>query len=389
VNAFQGDVHALYLPTPEPGEIREVTLPAPGPDGVHVVVPAGIDDPARVSGGNRYDRKLCDGLRDAGWAVAEITAPGSWPRPDVSALGALARSLDVLPDGAILLVDGLIASAAAEVLVPRAGRLHLVVLVHMAFGGETGAERDELAALAAARAIITTSAWTRDHLLDRYPLPPARVHVARPGTDPAPVAPGTAAGDRLLCVAALAPHKGQDLLLEALADTADLPWRCTFVGPLDRDPAFVTALERRAADTGIADRIRFTGPLTGEALQQEYQGADVLVLPSRSETYGMVIAEALAAGLPVIATGAGGITEALGRTASGTPGLLLPPGDRDVVAAALGCWLTDAGLRCRLRRAALHRRDTLQDWRKTVDRVGTVLAAVRDEPDSPPVREKP
>ncbi|MBW8709661.1 MAG: glycosyltransferase family 4 protein, partial [Mycobacterium sp.] len=149
------------------------------------------------------------------------------------------------------------------------------------------------------------------------------------------------------------------------------------------------ALERRAADTGIADRIRFTGPLTGEALQQEYHGADVFVLPSRSETYGMVIAEALAAGLPVIATGAGGITEALGRTASGTPGLLLPPGDRDVVAAALACWLTDAELRCRLRRAALHRRDTLQDWRKTVDRVGTVLAAVRDEPDSPPVREKP
>jgi glycosyltransferase involved in cell wall biosynthesis len=362
-----------------------------GPAGeVHVVVPAGIDDPARVSGGNRYDREVCDGLRDAGWTVAEIAAPGAWPQPDAAALRALARSLDVLPAGALVLVDGLIASAAATVLVPRSDRLRLVVLVHMVFGGsgEDGAvaECDELAVLAAARAVVTTSAWTRRHLLDRYPLPPARVHVARPGTRPAPTSPRATDGQRLLCVGALAPHKGQDLLVAALARIAGLPWRCTLVGPLDRDPLFVASLEGQAAAAGIADRLRLSGPRTGAALQLEYRTADVLVVPSRTETYGMVVAEALAAGLPVIATAVGGVPEAVGRTEHGVPALLVPAGDRGALAAALTRWLTDAGLRGRLRRAALRRRETLPDWPTTTSRIGSVLSAVRAEPDGPAPR---
>ncbi|WP_448627955.1 glycosyltransferase family 4 protein [Geodermatophilus sp. URMC 64] len=352
--------------------------------GVHVVVPAGIDDPARVSGGNRYDRKVCDGLRDAGWTVAEIAVPGSWPRPDAASLGALGRALDVLPAGALVLVDGLIASAARALLVPRSNRLRLVVLVHMIFGGDAVAARDERAVLAAARAVVTTSAWTRRQLLDRYSLPPARVHVARPGTEAAPASPRPTDGGRLLCVGALAPHKGQDLLLEALAGTARLRWRCTLVGPLDRDPLFVSSLRRRAASAGITDRLRLPGPRTGAALQHEFRSADVLVVPSRTETYGMAVTEALAAGLPVIASGVGGLPEALGRTVYGVPGLLVPPEDSSALAVALARWLTDADLRRRLRRAALRRRETLPGWQATGLRIRAVLSAVHAELDRPP-----
>jgi glycosyltransferase involved in cell wall biosynthesis len=257
----------------------------------------------------------------------------------------------------------------------------------MVFGGDAVAEHDEQAVLAAARAVVTTSAWTRRRLLGRYRVPPARVHVGHPGTQPAPTGPATDSGGRLLCVGALAPHKGQDLLLEALAGTAGLPWRCTLVGPLDRDPHFVASLERRATAAGIGDRLRIPGPRTGAALQREYHRADVLVLPSRGETYGMVVTEALAAGLPVIATAVGGVPEALGRTASGVPGLLVPAEDHRALAAALARWLTDAPLRHRLRRAALCRRQTLPDWRETSDGIATVLAAVRGEPALTPVRE--
>src|SRR5690242_2804996 len=102
---------------------------------VHVVVPAGIDDPARVSGGNRYDRRVCDGLRAAGWTVVEVAVEGAWPRPGAGAREALARALDALPDAALVLLDGMVASAAPAVLVPRAARLRFVVLVHMVFGG--------------------------------------------------------------------------------------------------------------------------------------------------------------------------------------------------------------------------------------------------------------
>ena len=101
---------------------------------VHVVVPDGIDDPARPSGGNAYDRRVCRGLAAIGWSVREHAVAGSWPRPDAAACAALAGVVQRIPDGAVVLLDGLIASAAPEVLVPQAGRLRLVVLVHMPLG---------------------------------------------------------------------------------------------------------------------------------------------------------------------------------------------------------------------------------------------------------------
>jgi glycosyltransferase involved in cell wall biosynthesis len=353
---------------------------------VSVVVPAGIDDPARISGGNRYDREVCAGLRDAGWSVTEIAAEGRWPCPDTRALTSLARSLDAVGDGALVLVDGLIASAARAVLEPRSERLRLVVLVHMVFGGDAVDERDESAVLAVARAVVTTSAWTRRRLLEQYPLPAGRVHVAYPGTAPAAVTPRRRDGGRLLSVGTLSPLKGQDLLLAALGSLGDLPWRCTLVGPLDRDPPFVASLVRQAAAAGIAGRVRLPGPRTGTALRLEYADADLLVVPSRAETYGMVVTEALAAGVPVVAAAVGGIPEAVGRTACGVPGLLVPPGDSPALAAALDSWLTDAGLRCRLRAAALRRRQTLTDWRRTSESVRRVLAAVQAEPDPRRIR---
>ena len=249
--------------------------------------------------------------------------PGSWPRPDAAACAALAGVVERIPDDAVVLIDGLVASTAPEVLVPQASRLRLVVLVHMPLGhrpaddGVDDARTRERAVLSVAAAVVTTSAWTRRRLLELYALPADRVHVAQPGVDAADLATGTAAGRALLCVAAVTPDKGHDVLLDALATTADLSWHCVCVGSLDRDPAFVDGLRRRALDGGLGDRVRFPGPRTGADLDRSYAAADVLVLASRAETYGMVVTEALARGLPVVAAEVGGVTEALGHGADG------------------------------------------------------------------------
>lgn len=336
---------------------------------VYVIVPDGIDDPATPSGGNTYDRRICRGLVAAGWAVHEHLAPGSWPRPDVTAEQALTRTVAGIPDGAVVLIDGLIASSVASVLVPEARRLRLVVLVHMLLGADT-----ERAVLSAASAVIATSRWTRGQLLDRYGLRAERVSVAEPGVDLASPAPGTARGGQLLCVAAVQPHKGHDELLAALALIADLSWRCDCVGSLCLDPAFAGRLSRRAETDGIGARVHFTGPRTGEELDRAYHAADVLVLASRAETYGMVVTEALARGLPIIATAVGGLTDALGRTAAGRrPGMLVPPGDACALAGALRSWLQDYALRRRLRLAAAERRRTLTGWSATTECVARVL----------------
>lgn len=343
---------------------------------VHVVVPDGIDDPARASGGNTYDRRVCRGLAAIGWLVFEHAVPGDWPRPDAAAQARLSRVLAAIPDGAVVLLDGLIASTVPQVLVPQADRLRLVVLVHMPLD-----DPREHAVMTAVTAIVTTSNWTRRQLLDRYRLDPHAVHVAQPGVDAAEVAPGTAAGSELVCVAAVTPLKGHDVLFGALAMLRDQHARCVCVGSLTRDPDFVASLRQRLRDDGIADRVHFAGPRTGADLHAAYAAADLLVLASRADTYGMVVTEALARGLPVIATRVGGLPETLGRGADGSrPGLLVPPEQPTALAAALREWLDDAALRHRLRQAAAARRPVLRGWPDTTERIASMLAQVRVQP---------
>jgi len=349
---------------------------------VHVIVPEGIDDPARPSGGNKYDRRVCRGLAAAGWVVREHAVPGDWPRPGPAGHAALMRTVRQVPDAAVVLIDGLIASAAPEALVGQARRLRQVVLVHMPLGhrpprADDGAVRErEREVLKAAAAIVTTSAWTRRRLGELYALPGDRVHVAEPGVDTAGLARGSAAGDALLCVAAVTPEKAHDVLLDGLTTAADLSWRCACVGSLDRDPAFAEQQVLRATRiNGLRDRVRFLGPRIDSELDRAYASADLLVLASRAESYGMVVTEALARGLPVLAADVGGVTEALGHGEDGTrPGLLVPPGDPSALGAALRSWLGDAELRGRLRLAARERRASLCGWPATTSVLAGVLA---------------
>ena len=169
---------------------------------VHVIVPDAIDDPARPSGGNAYDRRVCRGLAARGWAVRQHRIAGAWPRAGAAGHMALARAVRRIPDGAVVLLDGLIASAAPEVLVPQARRLRQVVLVHMPLGhrplnGSASAVRArEREVLAAAAAVLTTSGWSRRRLGELYSLPPDRVGERGVPRRPGP-RPGAGHGVRL------------------------------------------------------------------------------------------------------------------------------------------------------------------------------------------------
>jgi glycosyltransferase involved in cell wall biosynthesis len=345
---------------------------------VHVVVPDGIDDPARPSGGNTYDRQVCRALAEIGWPVYVHAVPGSWPRPDAAAYEALGGIVQRIPDGALALLDGLVASTAAEVLVPQANRLRLVALVHMPLGrctADSETRTREGAVLSAAASVVTTSAWSRRTLLELYSLPGDRVNVAEPGVDAAPLSPGTTTARALLCVAAVVPGKGHDVLLDALTTMTDLSWDCLCVGSVDRDSAFAESLRRRVLDDGLGDRVGFAGPRIGADLERSYASADLLVLPSRAETYGMVVTEALARGLPVVAADVGGVAEALGHGTDGIrPGVLVPPGDAAALATALGTWLGDAEVRRTWRRAARERRASLSRWSAPTSVLAGVLA---------------
>jgi glycosyltransferase involved in cell wall biosynthesis len=357
---------------------------------IHVVVPEGFDNPDRPTGGNVYDQRVCAGLSEAGWDVLVTIAAGTWPDPAPDARAELARVVSAVPDGEIVLIDGLIASPAAAQLLPHTGRIRITVLLHMLLATAldthhgAGAERSERDVLRAATSVVATSEWTRRQVLARYEIPGDRVHVARPGVDPVRT-PARPVPGRLICVGVVSSHKGQDLLVQALADLADRDWQCVLVGSLDRDPDFVERLRARAEDLGYGRRIRLAGILTGAALSQAYTNADLLVAPSRSETYGMTVTEALAHGVPVVASAVGGLPEALGSTADGVlPGRLVPPDDPAALATALGEWLDDEHHRHRLRAAARQRRSTLHGWGQTTDEIATALTAHERSASIPP-----
>jgi glycosyltransferase involved in cell wall biosynthesis len=346
---------------------------------VHVVVPEGFDHPGQPTGGNIYDRRVCAGLAEVGWEVRVATVAAAWPVPGSGARADLARIVSAIPDGETVLIDGLIASPTAAQLLPHTGRIRMTVLLHMPLATavdirhDASAERSERAVLRAATGVVVTSEWTCRQVLTRYAIPACRVHVARPGVDPV-AAPARPVRGHLICVGVLGPHKGQDLLVEALAYLADRDWHCVLAGSLDRAPGFVEQLRTRITRLGYDHRVRLSGVLTGAALSHAYTTADLLVAPSRSETYGMTVTEALAHGLPVIAAAVGGLPEALGCTADGTrPGQLIPPGDPVVLAAALAEWLGDERHRDRLRAAARQRQSTLRGWEQTTQDIANAL----------------
>lgn len=356
---------------------------------MHFVMPGGVDDPAAPSGGNAYDRRVSLDLPGFGWQVHKHAVAGEWPRPGASARAELASVLRGLPDDTVVLMDGLVACGVPEIVVPEAERLRIVVLVHLPLGDETGlepvlaAELDakERTVLRAVPAVVATSDWAVRRLVSHHGLAPDRVHVAAPGADIAPLASGTDGLSRLLCVAAVTPRKGQHRLVEALAAVRDLPWSCVCVGGLGQDPEYVADLRSLIAKYGLEHRLQLAGPQAGAELDASYAAADLMVLTSYAETYGMAVTEALARGIPVLATDVGGLPEAVGRAPDGgVPGILVPPEDPAALAAELRGWFGEADVRRRLKAAARGRRAALDGWATTARSLAGVLGRLPNEP---------
>ncbi|MGN8025864.1 glycosyltransferase family 4 protein [Microbacterium sp. 22242] len=337
------------------------------------LVPDGIDDPVRVSGGNVYDRHVRDGLDAHGWRVRTAAVKGA---------GDTAAALGGLPRGATVLVDGLVGLCAVEALVEAASRLRILVLAHMvaaafpdAGAGTVAAERQ---LFATAHGVIVTSRWTAAELGRRALAGPEHVTVAVPGVEVGPLesaqhdeaeAEDPSRDGRLLCVGVVAPHKGQDILLDALARLTRSDWTCTIAGASAASGDFADAIRHDAQR--FEGRVRLAGVLGGAELAGEYRRSALLVAPSRVESSGMAIAEALGRGIPVVAAATGGIPD----TVAGGGAALVPPDDPAALAAALSAWLDDPALRRRLRAEARSARAGLPTWADTVRAVAGALEA--------------
>ncbi len=322
-------------------------------------------DPEQLTGGHIYNRRILSALAAQGWPLQHHVLPGDYPEPAAGDHAAACDRLAALPDDSVVVIDGLALGALAEAIVAHSTWLRLVALVHLPLGAEVGTAATQLReraarearALAACRRIIANSEHTRDGLVRRG-LAPTAIDVVPPGTEPAPLARGADDTTRLICVATVTPRKGQDLLVDALAGLVGLSWHCRLVGSVDRDPAFAARVRERIDQAGLADRISLVGECAGAALEACWHEADLAVLPSHYEGYGMVITEAIARGLPVVATAGGAVGEALPPAT----GLLSAPGDRAALEVNLGEFLGNAELRGTLAEMARRARRGLPTW---------------------------
>jgi glycosyltransferase involved in cell wall biosynthesis len=320
-------------------------------------------DPNTLTGGFIYDRRVIAALQNSVMPVRPLIWPANFPFPSSDDRACVAVSLSGLPDDSVVVIDGLAFGALPELMIAEAQRLRLIALVHHPLGYETGLPPDirnlliesERQALSAARHVITTSNMTARSLVDHFGVQPNRLTVALPGGDPprgkeCPPRPMNTA-PRLLSVGAVIPRKGHDLLVQALDRIADLPWNCVIAGSLDRDKQATAQLRAAVAASGVEARIHLVGEV--DDVQPLYAQADIFVLASHYEGYGMAFAEALRYGLPIIGTTGGAIPEAVPIGAS----LLTAPGDVSKLTSALRAVLTDTSLRQALtagaRRAAL------------------------------------
>lgn len=230
----------------------------------------------------------------------------------------------------------------ANCLGSRLLRSRLVPMVHdTSFGlgrsalGETAARVVLTAFLRPAHAVITPSRYT-EREVHSYGVQLCRTHVVRPARqslpDPGHRAVRRSSGTVVLCVGKIQPHKGQMHFIQALASIRDTSVTAEIVGE-ERDPEYARELKQLATRLGLGGRISFTGRLEDPAdLACFYQRADILVVPSLHEGYGMAVVEGMSFGLPVVASNVGGIPEIIEDSVNG---LLVPPGNPRALAAAI------------------------------------------------------
>ncbi len=319
-----------------------------------------------VTGGYAYDRRIIAELERLGWEIDLVSLGDGFPRPTIQQKAFAEARLLATPSRHPIVVDGL----AFGVLPEAAAALHrthaVIALVHHPLALETGLtehESDTLfaserAALASTRHVIATSPWTADVLTERFGVPTERMTVIRPGTDRVPFAKGSNAPLCLLSVGAIGVRKSFDLLVEALAPLADRSWRLVIAGDRTRDPAAAARLETLIARHRFGARIDVPGTVSPDQLEAHYAGADLFVLASRFEGYGMAFAEALAHGLPVIGT-TGGATPS---TVPSSAGRFVAPGDVGALTDALRTLIDDDDVRRTLAAGAREAAARLPSW---------------------------
>ncbi len=346
----------------------------------YFVFPGDLNTP---TGGYRYDREVIRGLQKQDWRVSLISLEGSYPSPRESDKELALAALAGIELSALVIVDGLALGALPELAEKIAECHHLIALVHHPLFLESGLEpkiaerlrNAETKALSFAEHVVVTSPSTQEILISHMNVPAEKVSIVLPGIDQPDVSEGIS-GDhclreipQLLCVGSLVPRKGQLHLVEALGHLKHLNWRLDLVGETRFDPAYTKQVREQIKRWGLADRIKVHGGVPKADLTRLYKAADLFVLPSCYEGYGMAFTEAMSFGLPIIASGEG----AVASTVPASAGLHVAPGDVQALRDAIETMLRDEALRRQFSKGSFAAAQALPSWPESTKAFAAVL----------------
>ncbi len=344
-------------------------------------VPGSLDTP---TGGYAYDKRIVTELRLLGWHVDVADLGDGFPYPDRAMREAAMAQLLAAPEGCPIVIDGLAFGAMDVEAALLSSRNPLVALVHHPLAFETGLDAEqaatlqdsERAALVHASAVVVTGDTSRNILTREYDVAGERITVIVPGTDRRAVQRHSRPADapvKLLAVGSVIARKGYQVLVAALGELKALPWHLTIVGDTSRDLEALVRLKTAIEAFALSDRIAAPGAVNDAQLATHYADADVFVLASLFEGYGMVFGEAIAQGLPIVATDVGAARSLIPSDA----GILVAPGDVAALREALQSVIADGARRAQMAEAAQRAAGRLPQWHQSAMTFARVLEACR------------
>jgi glycosyltransferase involved in cell wall biosynthesis len=340
-------------------------------------------DLASLTGGYGYDREVMAQLIERGVTVRHIALPASFPFPTDEDVSQTAHLLSDIPPHIPLLIDGLAYGGFSPSLLDTLKQRCVVALVHHPLCAETGHDArtaqllktSEKRALDAARHIIVTSEATRNGLICDFEIAPSRITVAEPGVKRFAFTTIRTPAQQLLAVGTVIERKGYDVLIEVLHEMRELSWALHIVGAVDRCPHTFVSLQKRVDALDLTSRIVFKGALSPEQVERAYHEADVFILTSQLEGYGMVLTEALAHGLPVISTRTGAATDPRYGEALN----LVDSGDVTGLRDAICLFLRDDEVRIKAAKHARRIAAHLPTWADTAKIIASVFSSLSED----------
>ena len=339
------------------------------------IIPGDINLP---TGGYRYDKEIINAWENSGVEVELISLEGNYPFPSEKEKQSAIDSIKDFPKADIAIVDGLLGGASPNFLKALSQRMPVSALIHHPLCLENGLDADTAKGLETSERhglefvenIVTTSPATAKTVAKLFNFDATKIHTVLPGVTRAEISRGSQNSTvNLLCVGSLIERKGHRFLLEALSQLNHLDWRLDCYGSTDFDTKLFAELTKMLETSEHSDKIKFHGAVSDTTLEAAYLNADIFVLPSLYEGYGMVYAEAIVRGLPIIATRAGAIPQTVPETC----GILVEPENIEMLKQAIEELISDKELREQYRKAAIREEPNFPTWQKSAHQFAAIL----------------